>query len=426
MNVINAAGRRRFGSLLLLFAAVILSFSAWGPARAATPIKIGFGMAMTGALAGNGKAALIAMEMWKEDVNAKGGLLGRPVEFVYYDDQTNPALVPGIYSKLLDVDKVDLVVSGYGTAVQAPAMPIIMQRNKVFMCFFGLAVNDQFKYDKYFQMQPNGPNPSPEWSEGFYRIAMSMNPRPKTIAMVGADAEFPHMALEGARANAKKYNFQVVFDRTYPPNTVDFAPVIRSIQATNPDVVFVASYPPDSSGIVRAASELNLKTKMFGGGMIGLQFAALKSLLGPALNGLVYYDLYLPEPTMKFPGITEFLKKYQERAAKAGADPLGFYLPPYAYAGMQILQQAITKVGSLDQAKIADYIHKTSFDTIVGKITFAANGEWSKPRILYAQYQGIVGHDLEQFKKVGKQPILYPKEFQSGKLQYPYTDIKRK
>ena len=426
MNVINAARRRRFASLLLLFAAAMLPFSLSAPAYAATPIKIGFGMAMTGALAGNGKAALIAMEMWKEEVNAKGGLLGRPVEFVYYDDQTNPALVPGIYSKLLDVDKVDLVVSGYGTAVQAPAMPIIMQRNKVFMCFFGLAVNDQFNYNRYFQIQPNGPNPSPEWSEGFYQIAMTMNPRPKTIALVGADAEFPHMALEGARANAKKYNFQVVYDRTYPPNTVDFAPVIRSIQATNPDVVFVASYPPDSSGIVRAATELNLKTKMFGGGMIGLQFAALKSLLGPALNGLVYYDLYLPEPTMKFPGVTEFLRKYQERAAKAGADPLGFYLPPYAYGAMQILQEAITKVGSLDQAKIADYIHKNSFDTIVGKISFAPNGEWSKPRILYAQYQGIVGNDIEQFKKVGKQPILYPKEFQSGKLQYPYIDIKRK
>jgi branched-chain amino acid transport system substrate-binding protein len=426
MKIMNALGRRGFSLALALLGAAMLSLQASGPARAADPIKIGFGMAMTGSLAGNGKAALIVIEMWKEEINAKGGLLGRPVELVYYDDQTNPALVPGIYSKLLDVDKVDLVISGYGTGVQAAAMPIIMQRNKVFMCFFGLAVNDQFNYKKYFQMQPNGPNPSPEWSEGFYQIALTMNPRPKTIAIVGADAEFPHMAMEGARANAKKYGFQMVYDRTYPPNNVDFAPVIRSIQATNPDIVFVASYPPDSSGIVRAASELNLKTRMFGGGMIGLQFAALKSLLGPALNGLVYYDLYLPEPTMNFPGITEFLKKYQERAPKAGADPLGFYLPPYAYSGMQILAQAIQAVGSLDQNKIAEYIHKNSFDTIVGKLTFAPNGEWAKPRILYAQYQGVVGNDVEQFKKAGKQPILYPKEFQSGKLQYPYADIKRK
>src|SRR5256884_4277378 len=107
--------------------ALFIGLALTGTALAQQPLKIGFGMSLTGPLAGNGKAALIAMQIWAEDVNAKGGLLGRKVELVYYDDQTNPSTVPGLYSKLLDVDKVDLVVSGYGTNVIAPAMPIVMQ-----------------------------------------------------------------------------------------------------------------------------------------------------------------------------------------------------------------------------------------------------------------------------------------------------------
>src|SRR5277367_6586350 len=128
------------------------------PAHAADgPIKFGFGMAQTGGLAGNGKAAVFAIQTWASDVNARGGLLGRKVELIHYDDQSNPSLVPGIYTKLLDIDKVDLVCSGYGTNQTAPAMPIVMQHNMLFLSNFALAVNDEFHYDKYFQIQPNGP-----------------------------------------------------------------------------------------------------------------------------------------------------------------------------------------------------------------------------------------------------------------------------
>ena len=234
-------------------AALFIGLALTGAALAQQPLKIGFGMSLTGPLAGNGKAALIAMEIWRDDVNAKGGILGRKVEFVYYDDQTSPATVPSIYTKLLDVDKVDLVVSGYGTNVIAPAMPIMMQRNLTFMTLFGLNVNSKFNYDRYFQIMPAGPNPAVGWSQGFFDAAMSMNPKPKTVALVGADAEYPAMALEGAREHAKKTGLKIVYDKTYPPNTVDYSPIVRAIQATNPDVVLLASYPPDSVGMVRAA-----------------------------------------------------------------------------------------------------------------------------------------------------------------------------
>ncbi len=348
-------------------------------AQAADPVKIGFSMALTGGRAAAGKAALIAMEIWKDDINAAGGLLGRQVEFVYYDDQTNPSTVPGIYTKLLTFDNVDLVVSGYATNMIAPAMPIVMSRKMVFMSLFGLAVNEKFNYPNYFQIMPAGPNPLTDWSIGFFDIAMARNPKPTTVALVSADAEFARNALIGARENAGKAGLKVVYDKTYPPSTADFTPIVRAIQAEKPDVVFIASYPPDSAGMVRAIGEVGLKAKVIGGGMVGLQFAALMSKLGPSLNGIINYDFWVPEPTLKFTGVEEFLKKYQAKAAGAGVDPLGYYLPPYAYAYLQILGNAVNKTGSLDQQKLADYIRGNTHSTVVGDVKFAPNGEWAPP-----------------------------------------------
>src|SRR5260221_435659 len=141
-----------------------------------TSIGVLFGAQALGSSIGPLLGALIAMEIWKDDVNAKGGILGRKVEFVYYDDQTSPATVPGLYTKLLDVDKVDLVVSGYGTAVIAPAMPLMMQRNLMFMTLFGLNVNSKFNYDRYFQIMPAGTEAAVRWTRGFLYAAMSLDP----------------------------------------------------------------------------------------------------------------------------------------------------------------------------------------------------------------------------------------------------------
>ncbi|HUH92051.1 MAG TPA: amino acid ABC transporter substrate-binding protein [Casimicrobiaceae bacterium] len=398
----------------------LVALALTAAAQAQAPLKIGLGMSLTGPLAGNGKAALISMQIWAEDVNAKGGLLGRKVELVYYDDQTNPSTVPGIYNKLLDVDKVDLVVSGYGTNVIAPAMPIMMQRNMVFMSLFGLNVNSKFNYDRYFQIMPAGPEPAVDWSRGFFDVAASLNPKPQTVALVGADAEYPALALDGARANVKRVGLKVVYDKSYPPNTVDFSPIVRAIQATNPDIVFLASYPPDSAGMVRAVNEVGLKTRIFGGGLVGPQFASLRTQLGPLLNGIVNYESYTPEVSAKYPFLEQFLAKYQGRAVKEGVDPLGFYLPPYAYAMMQVLEQAIKATGSLDQGQLADYMHKYEFDTFVGKVRFAKNGEWSMPRMLTVQYHDVAGNDLEQWMKPGHVTVLYPSAYKTGDVKVPY------
>jgi branched-chain amino acid transport system substrate-binding protein len=389
-------------------------------ARAADPIKIGFSMPLTGGLASNGKAILAAYQMWEEDINAKGGLLGRPVKLVYYDDQSNPSVVPAIYAKLFDVDKVDLVFTSYGTNLAVPSMPVVIPHNYVLLGLFALAVNSEFNYPYYFSMFPAGPDAVHEFSRGYFEIAREQ--KLQTVAIAGADSDFAKKAADGARENATKAGFKIVYDRSYPPNTVDFTAILRGIQASNPDFVYVASYPTESVGIVRAANETGLKTKLFGGGMVGLQYAALKTQLGELLSKIVDYDFYVPEPTVPFKGIDSFLARYQAKAPSIGADLLGYFIPPFAYANGQVAEQAVTAVGSLDQRKLGDYIKSHAFDTIVGKVEYAPNGEWKNPRVLWVQYQNIKGNGLDQFKRAGTQTIIYPSELASGKLQFPYSE----
>lgn len=403
------------------FVGALAVATIWASAGyAADPIKVGFSMALSGGLAANGKAALLAIQMWADDVNAKGGLLGRKVQLVHYDDQSNPSTIPGIYTKLIDIDKVDLVVSPYGTNLIAPAMPVVMQKGRTMMSLFGVGVNGQFDYDRYFQIMPLGVKSADAIPAGFFETAKSLNPKPATIAIAGADAEFGKITADAARAMAKRMGLKIVYDRSYPPSTVDFTPITRAIQSTNPDLVFIASYPTDSVGLIRSANEIGLKTMLFGGGAVGPQFAAIKTQLGPFLNNVVGYELYVPSKTLNFPGINDFIKRYQDKAAGQGVDPLGFYVPPYIYAAMEVLGQAVEKTKSLDQKALAKTLHDNTFTTVVGDIRFAANGEWEKPRVLMVQYRGIDGNGLEQFRSSERYTVLYPPEFKSGEVSVPY------
>lgn len=392
-------------------------------AFAADPIKIGFGIQLTGPLAASGKAALLGAQIWAEEINGKGGLIGRPVQLVYYDDQSNPGLVPGIYSKLIHVDKVDLLMANT-TNQTAPAMPLIMQKKRLIMAMFALAINEPFKYPGFFQMQPFGPNGKDSMSRGYFEGAATIDPKPQTIALVGADAEFAKSSLEGARAHAARMGLKIVYDRVYPPNTVNFTPVLKSLQATSPDLIFVASYPADTIGIVRTAHEIKLEAKMFGGTLVGCQYTAVKQQLGEALNGVVGYEQYVPEPTINFPGIDDMLRKYQARAAEQGVDPLGYYVPPSAYASLQILGEAVVKTNAVDQRQLWEYIHANSFETVVGDVKFGVDGEWVEPRLLTVQFRDIKGNDFHQFTQPGREVIIYPPKYRSGDLQYPFLPRK--
>ncbi len=394
------------------------------PALAADPIKIGFSSPETGGSAASGKQFTLTAQIWAERINKAGGLLGRPVQLVHYDDQSNPGLDPGIYTKLLDVDKVDLVVA-QATNYSAAAMPVLIEHKVMVLDTLALAVNDEFHYPRFFQTMPFGPHGKSAISAGFFAAAATIDPKPKTLAMTGADAEFSKNAMTGAAEFAKKAGIQIVYDKNYPPNTIDFTPIVNAIKATHPDLVFVASYPADTAGMMRAVQEQGLQAKMFGGPMVGLQYGTIKQQMGERLNGIVDYELYVHEKTMNFPGVDDFIKEYQARAKDAGTDPLGYYVPPLVYATFQVLEEAVKGANTLDQDKLAQYMHATTFKTIMGDIKFGPDGEWAEPRILTIQYQGVKGNDLAQFQKAGVQVILDPPAYKTGNLQYPYSTARK-
>lgn len=414
----SSYGRRDLGRLALAGAGA----AATVPARAqgSGPLRIGYSMSLSGGLAANGRSSQLAHKIWQEDVNARGGILGRQVEFVSYDDQSNPGNVTALYSKLIDVDKVDVVTSPYATVMIAPTMPVVMQHNMAYVSLFGAGVNEAFRYDRYFSMNVSGDDIRSNYAKGFLDVAMTLPEKPRTIAIVAVDNEFAQKAADSCRFLSRQHNLRIVYDRSYPPTTVDFAPTLRAVQATRPDLIFVASYPVDSNGILRAASELRLTAQMFGGGMIGPQIAAVQAQLGPILNNLVNWDVYSPEPTMRFPGVEAFLEKYRARAAAEQVDLLGNYLQPYAYAQMQVVEQALKRVGRVDQAALAADMHRSEFDTVVGKVKFSGLGEWSEARNLLVQFQGITDGNLERYKHPGAKVILYPPALKSGTLRHPY------
>jgi branched-chain amino acid transport system substrate-binding protein len=417
--------RRVIASLFAAAGLALLTVPAGAQAPSGEPVKIGFSMALTGPLSPNGKSALLGMKIWEEEINAKGGLLGRPVKLIYYDDQSQAAPVPGIYTKLLDVDKVDLVIGPYATVPSAAAMPVIMQKGKVFIILFGLGVNTEFKYPKFFAMIPSGPDPKPAFTEGFFEVAAAQNPKPQTVALIAADQEFSKNACDGARENSKKHGLRIVYDRNYPPNTTDFSPIVRAIQSANPDVVTVCSYPLDSVGVVRAVTEVNYKPKLIGGAMVGLQATAIKRQLGPLLNGWVNYETWVPAKSLMFEGTEEFLKKYQARAGAEGVDPLGYYLGTWGYAYIEILGDAVAATKSLDDNKLADYIGKTTFKTIMGDVKFGKGGEWEKGRMLQVQYHDIKSGELDQFRGMDTQTVVAPAQYKTGNVIYPFDKVKK-
>jgi branched-chain amino acid transport system substrate-binding protein len=414
---------QRVLSLGAIFALLALgAIPAVAHAQDQKSIRIGLSIAQTGPLSAGGKSGLLALQIWRDDVNRHGGLLGRPVELVVYDDQGNPAMTPGIYTKLIDVDKVDLLIAPYGTNPTAPVMPLVKRRDLLLMGNFALDANAQIRHDKYFNNQP--------WSSArdsaapFLRLCKPL--AAKTIAILAADAEFAQVLATGVRQELKNYGLEAVYDQNYPPNTVDFSSMVRAIRSRKPDVVFVASYPSDSTAIIRAVNEIGVgdSVKLFGGGMVGLQYASIMEALGSQLSGVVNYNVWVPEKTMEFPGMRDFLARYQDKAKQANVDPLGFYLPPYDYAIGEMLAQAVAATKSLDHKVLAQYFREHEMKTIVGSIRFGPTGEWANPRMIYVQFRAIADKDLEQFRSAGKQVIVAPDAFKTGEV-VPFSQARK-
>jgi branched-chain amino acid transport system substrate-binding protein len=274
-------------------------------------------------------------------------------------------------------------------------------------------------------MIPTGPQPNEALTEGFFSLAANQSPKPHSMAILAADAPFSKSPVLGAKAHAERHGFKLVSEDRYPLTATDLVPFIRSLKPVNPDILFLCSYLNDSVGLLRAINEVGLEPKIVGGAMIGPQNGAIKAQLGPLLNGLVNYEYWLPVPKMMFPGVADMMAKYQPLAQDAGADPLGYYVAPQAYAQMQIVEQAVAGTGSLDNSKLAQYTRDASFKTVVGDVKFGKGGGWFEARVLQVQYQNIKSADLSEFKDASTQAVVWPSSLASGAVKYPYAKAKR-
>jgi branched-chain amino acid transport system substrate-binding protein len=288
-----------------------------------------------------------------------------------------------------------------------------------------LAVNAKLNYSQYFVMIPTGPHPALALTEGFFEVAGQQSPRPETVAILVADAPFSQSPTQGAKEHLARHGMRVVFEGKYPLSTTDFTPYMDDLKRINPEVLFLCSYINDSIGLVKAMNTAGLSPKLVGGAMIGPQNGVVKTQLGALLNGLVNYEYWLPVPSLMNPQIESLIATYQSRAEQAGADPLGYYVAPLAYAQMQVLEQAVRSVGTTDDAALSDYTRKATFDTVVGSVTFGEGGGWAQPCVLTVQFQNIESNNISEFKKPNTQAVLYPAETASGSVIYPYAKAKR-
>jgi branched-chain amino acid transport system substrate-binding protein len=386
--------------------------------------KIGYTLSLSGGLGSNGRTAQLAHQLWQEDVNARGGILGRQVELVCLDDETNPNTVPALYQRLLDTEHVDLVIGGYGDNSVGPAMPLIMERKKFFIGLMALAVNARFNYSQYFVMIPTGPKPSNALTDGFFDVLGRQNPKPETVSILAADAPFSLSPVAGAKENLTRNGMRVVSETRYPLTTTDFLPFVNDVKKLTPDVLFMCSYINDSAGLLKAISDANFEPKALGGAMIGPQNGVVKAQLGPLLNGLINYEYWLPVPGVASTEAESLIARYQPRAQAADSDPLGYYVAPMAYAQMQVVEQTISAIGSVDDAALAEYAHQAVFHTIVGDVRFGSDGSWTEPRVLTVQFRSIQSNDIDQFKSAAVEAVVSPNGPAAPALIYPYAAAK--
>lgn len=415
------ANRRKFVSTAgaAVLASQLRVSNVWAQGR---PLKIGMSMPQTGPLGIGGQSALLGLRMWVDDVNGRGGLLGRKVELIVYDDQSNGANTPGIYTKLLDVDKVELLIAPYGTNVTAPIMPLVKARKKLLIGNFSFEVNAKPQHDMWFNNAPW--NDAKSWSEGFF--GMGRTAGAKTVAIVAADGEFQQSLASGARDLLKQVGgMNIVFDQNYPSNSNEFSSIVRGVRASKAELIFVACYPSEAIALMRSVNEIGLgpQAVLFGGGMVGLQYTPIMRTLGSLLNGVTNYNTWVPG--VKYPGIDDFLKRYVARANAVKVDPLGFYVAPFNYASGQVLEIAVNATKSFEDRKIADYLRKNEMSTIVGPISYDSNGERAKSAVFQVQYRGVKNDDGEQFRQMGKQIVVWPDSLKQGNVITPF-DVARK
>lgn len=376
----------RAGRRTLAFTAGLLCMLAVAAAAQAAenPIRVGLSITQTGPYAAPAVFELQGYELAMEEINQAGGLLGRKVDLVRYDDQGNPATAVQLYQKLLTDDKVDLLVSPYQTDLTAAVAPIV---NRAKMVMPALAANVENYSGKYpFLVQAI--TQTPQYMVPAIDLAAANGY--KSLSLLIQNTQFPRQLAEGIETAARAKGISIVFKETYAPSNTDFSALVIKAAESNPDVMIGATYLADAEGIVRAAKAQNIQAKMFAFSIGPVEPEFYKGL-GSAAEDIFGTTLYFP--TLHTRGNAEFVQAFTAKFDRAPD-----YHAAVAYASLKVLGQAVEKAGSLDQEKIRDALLKTDEDTVAGHFKLSPTGL----QIGYGSYVLQWQH--------GKQELVWPKD----------------
>jgi len=365
------------------------------PVDAQTPIKIGASMSVTGTYAKPGTYQKQGYDVCIDELNAKGGILGRKVELVIYDDQSTPATAVRLYEKLITEDKVDAVMGPYSSAVSEAVANVTEKYKKVMVAPLAATTSIFKKGRKYIFMVIT---PAENYLDGL--IDMAAKRGLKTVAIINEDTLFPKASASGTAEAAKKRGMQVVLQEAYPKGNTDFSALLVKIKAANPDVIAAGTYFDDAVAITRQMKELNVNPKMFGltvGGDLP-EFYDLLKQNAEYIYGSTQWDESLP-----YPGQKEFLTAY--RAKFKGQEPS--YHTAAGYAGCLIYAEAVKKAGTLDADKVRDQLLKMEIKTAFGDYKVEPDGFQIAHKMVMLQWQD------------GKRIVVWPDDLANGKPRYP-------
>ncbi len=387
---------RRIGiaSLLLVVVAAGIVLLA-GPGLAQGPVKIGASLSLTGTYAAPGQNHQRGYQLCAKHVNEKGGVLGRKLEFVLYDDQSMPATAVRLYERLVSQDRVDLLMGPYSSPV-SEAVASVNEKYKMPMVAPMASTTSIFKKGRKFIFMVQ--SPAEVYLEGVIELAAKKGL--KTVALINEDTLFPKATVQGTIELAKKKGLQVVFVEAYPKGHTDFSGILTKVKATNPDVLGASTYFDDAVAITRQMKELNVNPKMYAV-TVGGDLPKFYELLGK--NAEFVYGASQWEPELPYPGAAEFTEAYKKEFP--GADLS--YHSAGGYGGCQILVEAVKRAGSLDAEKIRAEILKLDTNTVYGAFKVDADGFQLTHKMVMFQWQD------------GKKAIVWPDELATGQLRYP-------
>ncbi len=378
---------------ILLVAAVGFLMVAGSAFAEVKPILIGTSISLSGTYAASAKYGLEGYQLFVEQINKRGGLLGRPVKLVYYDDRSDANTGVQLYEKLITADKVDLIVGPYSSGVTS-AVSTVAEKHKMVM--LGPEAADAKIYMRGYKYNFQGQTQAGRYMLGALALAKANGY--KTLAMLAEDTAFPKAVSEEVAKVVSEYGMTIVFNQSYPKGAADFSAMLTKVKQLNPDMVFANSYLPDAQGIMRQCREQGVNAKLF-----AVAVGAAEPEFGnPGSTANYVFGATQWAANMKTKGNAQFVMAYKEMFKRAPD-----YHSAANYANLQVLEAAVKSVGSLDQDKIAAAIAKADMDTVYGHFKVDARGIQAGFASALLQWQN------------GKQVVVWPDAVAQGKPILP-------